>query len=62
VKVHSPVKGVDEEVEGMLGELLFTDVMRAYSVREMILPSRGGTPRYSHGSIALSWGSSTRWS
>jgi hypothetical protein len=28
VKVHSPIKGVDEEVEGMLGELLFTDVMR----------------------------------
>ena len=28
VKVHSPIKGVDEEVGGMLGELLFTDVMR----------------------------------
>lgn len=28
VRVHSPIKGVAEEVEGMLDELLFTDVMR----------------------------------
>lgn len=28
VPVHSPIKGVAEEVEGMLDELLFTDVMR----------------------------------
>lgn len=28
VRVHSPIKGVDEGVEGVLDELLFTDVMR----------------------------------
>jgi hypothetical protein len=59
VYVESAVKGVKEEVEGMLGELLFTDCCGAFFVRKTTLPSRVKIRKCLPGSTVRNSGNST---
>jgi hypothetical protein len=63
VRVESPIKGVNEEVEEMLGELLFTETMWGVlcSGNDFAFMGWEGTPKCLPGSIAPSWGSLMRW-
>lgn len=60
ISVRSEIKGVAEEVEAMIADLLFSDVLRRVLSRTMTTPSPERTGRSSPASTAPSWGSLTR--